>query len=87
MMRLKRNDRNLVGQKETGPIRTTFMELIEELTKLTRDDALVVAAVRNILGTYRVRFGHTMAPVRLAGAQRPMTRYKHPRGQRLPSWA
>ncbi len=60
------------------------MELIEELTNLTRDDALVLAAVRDIFGTYRVRF---MAPVRLVSAQRPITRYKHQRGQRLPSWA
>jgi len=63
------------------------MELIEELTNLTKDDALVLAVVRNILRTYRVRLAHNMAPVRLVSAQQPISRSKHQRGQRLQSWA
>ncbi len=87
MTRPKRNGSELIGQKETGPIRTTFMELIEEIANLTRDDALVLAVVRNIFGTYRVRLAHTMAPVRLVGAQGSITLNRHQREQRLPSWA
>jgi len=87
MTRPKQNGRKLIGQKETGPIRTTFMELIEVLTNLTRDDALVLAAVRNIFGTYRVRFAHTMAPVRLVSAQGSTMRNTNHRAQRVPTWA
>jgi len=86
-MRHKQNDKQVMSREKNGPIRTTFMELIEELTNLTRDDALVLAAVRNIFGTYRVRFVHTMAPVRLVSAQGSITRNRHQWGQRLPSWA
>jgi hypothetical protein len=86
-MRPKQNGKQAMSREKNRPIRTTFMELIEELTNLTRDDALVLAAVRDIFGTYRVRLADPMAPVRLLGAQRPMTRYKRQRGQRLPSWA
>jgi hypothetical protein len=63
------------------------MEVIEEIANLTRDDTLVLAVVRNILETYRVRLAHTMVPVRLVGAQESMTRNKNHRGQRLQAWA
>ena len=76
-----------MSREKNGPIRTTFMELLEELTNLTRDDALVLAAIGNIFGTYRVRFAHSMAPVRLVSAQGSITRNRHQRGQRLASWA
>jgi hypothetical protein len=32
-------------------IKTTFMELIQELTELTNEDRLVIAALRNIFET------------------------------------
>ena len=86
-MRRKQNGKQVMSREKNGPIRTTFMELIEELTNLTRDDDLVLAAVRNILGTYRVRLAHTMAPVRLVSAQGSITRNGHQRGQRLPGRA
>ena len=86
-MRRELNGKQAMSREKNGPIRTTFMELIEELTNLTRDDALVLAVVRNIFGTYRVRLAHTMTPVRLVGAQRPITRNRNHRGQRLPSRA
>jgi hypothetical protein len=35
------------------PIRTTFMELIQEVSSLTSDDFLVVAAVKRIFDTYK----------------------------------
>jgi hypothetical protein len=48
-----------------APIKTTFMELLDELSSITADDALVMAAVRNIFRSYKIRFAHTLAPVRL----------------------
>ena len=86
-MRRKQNGKQAMSREKNGPIRTTFMELIEEITNLTRDDALVLAVVRSILGSYRVRLAHTMAPVRLVSAQESMTQNKNRRGQRLPTWA
>ncbi len=86
-MRRKQNGKQAMSREKNGPIRTTFMVLIEELTNLTRDDALVLAVVRSIFGTYRVRLAHTMAPVRLVSAQRSVTRNKNQQGQRLPTWA
>ena len=47
------------------PVKTTFMELLEELSSITRDDALVLTAVKNIFRSYKVRLARTLAPVRL----------------------
>lgn len=84
-MRRKQKGKRAMRREKNGPIRTTFMELIEELTRLTRDDALVLAVVRSIFGTYRVRLAHTMAPVRLVNAQGSITRNRNHRGQRRPT--
>ena len=51
------------------PMKTTFMELIEELSSITQDDALVLAAVKNIFRSYKVRMVRTLAPVRLVNGQ------------------
>ncbi|HWO43672.1 MAG TPA: hypothetical protein VNO43_17930 [Candidatus Eisenbacteria bacterium] len=45
-----------------------FWGLIEELSNLTSDDALVVAAVRNVFGTLAAN--PTFAPVRTVGSSR-----------------
>ena len=51
-----------------GSIRTTFMDLLEQLTNLTKDDALVVATLKNIFDCYNVRLVRLLAPVRLVVA-------------------
>jgi hypothetical protein len=51
------------------PIKTTFMELLDELSSITADDALVMAAVKNIFRSYKIRFAHTLAPVRLVAEE------------------
>jgi hypothetical protein len=58
-MRRKQNGKQPIGREKNGPIRTTFMELIEELSNLTGDDALVLAAVRSIWDLPG-SLGHTM---------------------------
>jgi hypothetical protein len=47
------------------PIQTTFMDLIRELSQLTNDDGMVVAAVKRVFNSHSVRFGHSLTPVRL----------------------
>jgi len=41
------------------------MDLLEELTNLTKDDTLVLAALKNIFNCYNVRSVRSLAPVRL----------------------
>lgn len=55
-----------VNPRQAGAIKTTFMELLETLTQLTQDDAVVIAAVKNIFQSHRVRLERSLAPVRLA---------------------
>jgi len=62
------------------PIRTTFMELIRELSSLTSDDSLVVAAVKRILDTHNARLSRSLLPVRLVTTGTPI------RAQRKSAW-
>ena len=41
------------------------MDLLQQLTHLTKDDALVVATLKNILDCYNVRLVRSLTPVRL----------------------
>jgi hypothetical protein len=47
-------------------IKTDLMEILQALTSQTKDDAKVTETLRNIFSSYRVRFGPTLAPVRLS---------------------
>ena len=71
-MKARRNCPKDLPGTQAAPIRTTSMELLWELSRLTTDDALVVAAVKDIFRTYRVRLAHSLAPVRLVGAELPI---------------
>lgn len=59
----------MVGRPKKAPIKTSFMELLEELTRLTPDDTLVLATIKNIFTSYRVHFGRSLAPVRLVNGE------------------
>ena len=41
------------------------MDLLQELTNLTKDDTLVLAALKSIFNCYNVRLVRSLAPVRL----------------------
>ena len=69
-MKLKATELIRVVQPKTNPIRTTFMDLLQELTNLTKDDALVLAALKNIFDCYNVRLVRSLAPVRLVATSR-----------------
>ena len=73
-------------QPVATPIRTTFMELLQELNSLTKDDSLVMAAVKSIFDSYRVRFGHSLATVRLVDSGFPI-RARTIAGRRRSAWA
>jgi len=53
------------------PIRTTLMELLQELSKLAKDDTLVIAAVKSIFNNHKVRLARSLVPVRLVSADIP----------------
>jgi hypothetical protein len=44
------------------------MELVQALTRATQDDDLVLAMIKNIFASYRVRLGKSLAPVRLVNS-------------------
>jgi Holliday junction resolvasome RuvABC endonuclease subunit len=73
-MKQRQIKRKSMNQTKAGPIKTTFMELIQELSKLTQDDSLVMAAIRNIFVTYNVVATRTLAPVKLVPSIRPAQR-------------
>jgi hypothetical protein len=53
-------------------IQTTFMDLIQELSQLTNDDGMVVAAVKRLFNSHSVRFAHSLTPVRLVAGGRSL---------------
>jgi hypothetical protein len=76
------------GTQKTVPIRTTLMELLQELSKLATDDALVVAAVKGIFATHRVRLARSLVPVRLVSADFPTrVAVKTSLGRKNSAWA
>jgi len=54
---------------KTSSITTTVLDLLKELTALTKDDALVMAAIKNIFATHDVRLVRSLVPVRLVVPQ------------------
>ena len=64
-MKLKSTDLTRAVRPKTTLMRTTFMDLLQELTNLTKDDALVLAALKNIFDCHNVRLVRSLAPVRL----------------------
>jgi hypothetical protein len=68
----QRINRKEAHRTKATSIKTTFMELLEELSRLTRDDFLVMAAVRNIFATYNVVATRSLAPVKLVPTSQPI---------------
>jgi len=62
------------GKHRRKPVRfqTTLFDLVRELSRLTPDDNLVVAAVKDIVNSCRARFGSSLAPVKLVATNRPV---------------
>jgi hypothetical protein len=62
-------------------IRTSILELMQELSNLTNDDHLVIAAVRNIFGAYNVRLAGAPVPVRIVNEYTPLKAYTKKSGR------
>jgi hypothetical protein len=66
-MKAKRSTKTSPARKRTK-IKTSLMELMQELTKLTHDDNLVIGTMKSILGSYKVRLAAQPVSLRLVGA-------------------
>ena len=84
---MKNHNTKSIAQAKSAPIKTTVMELIESLSSLTHDDALVVATVKNIFAAYQVRLTRTLAPVRLVNGEFSTKAARHHLGKRSSAWA
>jgi hypothetical protein len=51
------------------PIRTSFIDLLKVITRLTKDDELVLEIVKRIFKSHSVRLTRTLAPVRLVNGR------------------
>lgn len=83
-MRNKRRSTHSAGSKAQAPIKTTLMDLLRELTSLTDDDRQVMAAVKNIFASHKVRLSRSLAPVRLVNGK---SSGRSALGRKSPAWA
>ena len=58
-------------RRKDTPIRTNIMEILAELSSRTNDDHAVIAAVKNIFKSHRVRLANSLVPLRLVEATAP----------------
>ena len=84
---MKNRSTKTIAQRKSTPIKTTVMELIESLSNLTNDDALVVATMKNIFASYQVRLARTLAPVRLVNGEFSVKAARRRLGKRNAAWA
>lgn len=82
-MKTTRND---YIKTKTTTIKTNLLEILQALTSQTKDDALVVESLANIFSSYRVRFGQTLAPVRLASGKAASALRSRNLGRRSAAW-
>jgi hypothetical protein len=84
---MKNTNRKLKPSKP-APIKTTFMELLDELSSITQDDALVMATMKNIFSSYKIRVARTLAPVRLESGEQTLRALRRGNlGRRSSAWA
>ena len=70
-------------RRKDTPIRTNIMEILAELSSRTNDDHAVIAAVKNIFKSHRVRLANSLVPLRLVEATAPAGT----KAVRNPRWA
>lgn len=68
-MRNKHPSTHSAARKAPAPIKTTLMDLLRELTRMTDDDRQVMAVVKNIFASHKVRLSRSLAPVRLVNGK------------------
>jgi hypothetical protein len=67
MKRKSSSKKGAVLRKRTK-IKTSLLELMQELTKLTNDDHLVIGTMKSIFGSYKIRLAGAPIALRLEGA-------------------
>ena len=86
-MKAKRSSAiSAVGVKR-ATIRTTLLDVLKELTHLTKDDAVVLAVFKRIFDSHRVRLARTLAPVKLVEGKGSTRRARHTGFNRTKVWA
>ena len=75
-----------VGVKR-ATIRTTLLDVLKELTHLTKDDAVVLAVFKRIFDSHRVRLARTLAPVKLVEGKGSTRRARRTGFNRTKVWA
>jgi hypothetical protein len=70
-MNYNRKTGRAIALRRRAPIRTSILELVHELSNLTTDDNLVIAAVKSIFGAYNVRLAGAPVPLRLVSRDTP----------------
>jgi len=86
-MKTKRAKGNVVSESKSVTIKTNLLEILQTLTSQTKDDGAVVESLANIFASYRVRFGQTLAPVRLTSSLPARSLRRGNLGRRSPAWA
>lgn len=56
-------------RKPAEPIKTTLMDLVRAIGHVTDDDRQVMALVKNVFASHRVRLARSLAPVRLVSGK------------------
>ncbi len=86
-MKAKRSSAiSAVGVKR-ATIRTTLLDVLKELTHLTKDDAVVLAVFKRIFDSHRVRLVRTLAPVKLVEGKGSTRRARRTGFNRTKVWA
>lgn len=86
-MKAKRSSAISAVGANRATIRTTFMDVLKELTNLTKDDALVLAVFKRIFASHRVRLARTLAPVKLVEDKGSTRRARRTGFGRTKAWA
>lgn len=86
-MKTNRTKSNIVKMSKAGTIKTSLMEILQALTSETKDDSLIVESLGNIFTAYRVRFGRTLAPVRITNGKPALSLRRGNLGRRSAAWA
>lgn len=63
---------NRQSRSDNTSIRTNLMEILQSLSSQTSDDNLVLAAIKDMFQSNRVRLANTLAPLRLVEASVPV---------------
>jgi hypothetical protein len=79
-MNYRNKQGHVSARRRPAAIRTSIFELMQELSNLTADDNLVIAAMKSIFGAYNVRLAAAPVPLRLVNTDNP--RWNSPKKRR-----